>query len=441
MSRPSAPAALILAAPILGALALGAAPAALAQPGGGAAPGAAAPATNRILAVVNGDPITQAELNSRARLFALNAGVPVAGEVLQRLQPQVLRLLVEERLRAQEIQRRGVLVTDAEVAEAIGDIEGRNNLPRGALSTQLRNAGIQPRALHDQIRTQIGWGRLLRALLGPQAEVGEAELRDAIAQQRARQGQNEYLVGEIFIPVDDPRAAAEVRRFVDDVVGQLRRGTPFQIVATQFSQAQSALQGGDLGWVTSRQMDPEVAAVVERMPAGAISNAIRVAGGYQIVTLRAKREGGAEQRSTMLSVRQAFLPFDQRLDPQNPTEQQRQTLERAQRLSAQLRSCEAVEALPRAGDRPADPGPLRLESLNPPGLRQLLAGLPVGRASQPVISPDGILLLMVCSREVRNEAEFTPEMARAQIVRDRVEVISRQLQRELRRRAIIENRA
>lgn len=434
------------AAFILPLLLLAGGPALLAGGPAAAQPGAAAPPRaeaqgNRILSVVNGDPITQAEVASRARLFALNAGVPVSPETLARLQPQVLRLLVDEKLRLQEVQSRRVPVSDADIAEAVGDIERRNGLPRGALAQQLRAAGVQPRVLYDQMRAQIGWGRLLRALLGPQGEIGEGDVADAIAAHRARQGQPEFLVGEIFIPVDDPRNEAEVRRFVDEVVGQLRRGSPFAIVATQFSQAQSALQGGDLGWQTANQMEPDVLAVVERMPPGAISNAIRVAGGFQIVTLRAKRNAGTPERaSTTLSVRQVFLPFTQRLDPQAPTEQQRQVLERAQRLAATLRGCEQMDAQPRTSDRPADPGPLRLEALNPPALRQMLASLPIGRPSQPVISPDGILLLMVCSREQSREAEFTPDMARAQILRERVEVISRQLQRELRRRAIIEAR-
>jgi hypothetical protein len=115
-------------------------------------------------------------------------------------------------------------------------------------------------------------------------------------------------VNEIYIPVDDPRQEAEVRRFVEEVVGQLRRGSPFPVVATQFSQSQTALQGGDLDWVPLTQLDPEVAAVVERMPAGAISNPIRVAGGFQIVTLRGKREGGAEQRSTICRCARSSCP-------------------------------------------------------------------------------------------------------------------------------------
>ncbi|MFN3449058.1 MAG: peptidylprolyl isomerase [Roseococcus sp.] len=445
--------------PVLCCLILALAGPATAQPGnpGAARPAAGAqpapPGANRILAVVNGDVITQAEVNSRARLFALNTGVAASAEALQRLQPQVLRLLVDERLRIQEVQRRRIPVSDQDVAEALAEIEARNGLPRGALVAQMRNAGIQPRVLYDQLRVQIGWGRLLRQVLGPQAEISDAEVQAALAARRAEQNRAEYLVGEIFIPVDDPRQEAEVGRFMEDVLAQLRRGVAFPIVATQFSQAQSAVQGGLLGWVPLSQLDPEVASVVERMPNGAISNPIRVAGGFQIVTVRGRRDGAGQVSgagpgiATMLSIRQAFLPFETRLDPQAPTEQQRATLERAQRLQATLRGCEQVEALPRAGNRPVDPGPVRLEAVNPPPLRQLLASLPLGRASQPIVSPDGILLIMVCSREQRRMEEgegaspLSPEAIRQQILRERVEVISRQLLRELRRRGVIELRA
>lgn len=406
-----------------------------------AAPGAASSgSSNRILAVVNGDVVTQAEVNSRARLFAMNTGVSISPEVLDRLRPQVLRLAIDEKLRIQEIQRRRIAVSDNDIAQALGDIERRNGMPQGMLRAQLRAAGIQPRVLFDQVRAQIGWGRLLRQMLGPLAEISEQDIQGAIANHRARQGQTEFLIGEIFIPVDDPSTEADVNRFTSEVVGQLRRGSPFPVVATQFSQSQTAVQGGDLGWVTASQLDPEVASIAERMPPGAISNAIRVAGGFQIITLRGKREGGRIANATMLSIRQLFLPFASRLDPQAPTEQHRAVLERAQRLSTTLRGCEQMDAQPRSSDRPTDPGPIRLEGLNPPPLRQMLASLPLGRPSQPVISPDGILILMVCAREQAQQEEFSADAARQTILRDRVEVVARQLQRELRRRAVIETR-
>ncbi|GAV35598.1 chaperone SurA [Roseomonas sp. TAS13] len=83
---------------------------------------------------------------------------------------------------------------------------------------------------------------------------------------------------------------------------------------------------------------------------------------------------------------------------------------------------------------------MRQETLEPPQLRQLVASLSPGRASQPIVTPDGILVIAVCSRESRNLAQYTPEMAKAQILRERVELVSQQQQRNLRRQAQIDMR-
>ena len=408
--------------------------------------GAPAPAPaqqpNRIIAVINGDIITRADIDGRRRLFALNAGLNTAPAALDRLNPQVTRLLIDERLRLQEAQRRRVPVTDQDIAQSIADIERRNNLPAGGLVGSLRRAGIEPRVLFDQLRVQIAWSRLIRAMLNAQGPITDAEVADFIAATRARTGQPEYLVGEIFVPVDEPGEEPEVRRFVDEIVTQLRGGVPFPIAATQFSQSQSALAGGDLGWVGAEALDPAVQRVLAQMPPGAIASPIRVPGGFQIVTLRQRREVGRDE-ATVLTLRQAFFPFAGQINPDAPTAQQIATVERARALSASARSCEAIEAAARASgsERPADPGPVRLESMQPPQLRAMVAGLGVGRASQAIIAPDGVAVLMVCSRETRNLAEPTPEVARQTITRDRAELLSRQLQREIRRRAQIEMRS
>ena len=178
------------------------------------------------------------------------------------------------------------------------------------------------------------------------------------------------------------------------------------------------------------------------MPPGAISNAIPVPGGFQIVALRQRREVGRDL-ATMRTLRQAFFPFASPLNPQEPTAQQVAVVERARALAASARSCEAIDQAARAAGsgRDPDPGPVRLEGVQPPALRQLIGGLAPGRASQPVIAPDGVAIIMVCTRETRNQAEVTPEVARQQLLRDRVELLSRQLQRDLRRRAQIEMRS
>jgi len=398
---------------------------------------AAGSSVNSIVAVVNGDVVTRSEVESRRRLLALSAGM--AGDTGAQGGDQILRLLIDERLRIQELSRRRVLVTDQDIASSVANIESRNGLPPGGVVQNLRRAGIEPRVLYDQIRAQIGWARLLRGMLGEQANIPEAEVNEFLAAQRARLGEPEFLVSEIFIPVENPGQEAQVRRFVTDVIQRLRQGVPFPMVAAQFSQSQSAIQGGAMDWMTGDRFDPAVASILKQMPEGAISNPIRVPGGFEIVLLRDRRVSGRDM-ATIMNMRQVFLPFEGQLNPQAPTAQQLAQLQRAQTLSDQARGCEAMDAAARGSPRPADPGPVRLDNITPPELRDLLGSLPIGRATQPIISVDGALIFMVCARETRNLAEANPQQARDILLRDRIELLSRQLQRDLRRRAQIEMR-
>jgi len=83
---------------------------------------------------------------------------------------------------------------------------------------------------------------------------------------------------------------------------------------------------------------------------------------------------------------------------------------------------------------------VRLEQVRPPPFRQLLASLPIGKASQPLVANDGIMVVMVCSREEKNVAQLSDQEIRSQLVGERAELASRQLLRELRRRANIDLR-
>lgn len=395
-----------------------------------------------IVAVVNGDVISKGDVDNRRRLFALSTGLPVTNEVLDRLTGQVTRQLIDERLRLQEAQRRHVVVQDKEIAASIAEVESRNNMPSGALSKQLSSNGVEMRTLIDQFRVQIAWGRVLRQVIATQGDPSDADIADQETQIKAQIGQPEYRVSEIFTPVANPLQDTQAKQFVDTVIQQLRAGAPFPVMAAQFSQSQTALQGGDLGWVQSNQLDPSVLRVVSEMPIGAISNPIQVAGGYSVVTLRAKREVGRDP-ATILKIRQAWLPFTQKLDPQAPTSQQISQLEVAKKLSASVRSCDAIEAANAAAGnvRPTDPGEVRLEAVGNPQMRALLASLTVGVPSAPLPAEDGIAVVMVCSRETKNMGIPSRADLIEKIMAERIELASRQLMRELQRRAVIDLRA
>jgi len=397
--------------------------------------------TTRIVAVVNGDVITNVDVDNRTRLFALSTGLPMSPDIIERLKPQILRQLIDERLRMQEVQRRKIVVPDKEIAAAMRQIEERNGLPAGALRVKLTSDGVSLRTLIDQIRTQLGWTQVLRQQLGDQAQITNEQIAEQQRLQTQLVGKPEYRVGEIFVPVDDPSNQADAERFAETIIGELRKGAPFPLVAAQFSQTQTALQGGEIGWVQPNQLDPAVADLVAQMPIGAISNPVRVPGGYSIVTVQAKRDIGRDF-GTVVSMRQVFLPFATPLNPQAPTDQQRQVLEKARSISTSVHNCDQMEQVAKANNsaRPPDPGEVRLEGVNPPAFRQMLATLPYDKASEPLVATDGIAVVIVCSREQKNLASISDAEMRQVILAQRVELVSRQLMAELRHKATIQIR-
>ena len=171
------------------------------------------------------------------------------------------------------------------------------------------------------------------------------------------------------------------------------------------------------------------------MPSGAVSNPVRVAGGFDVVTLMDKRLVGNDM-ATVLNLRQAFFPFTSALNPQAPTEQQKQALLGAQALSKTATACPAIEAANEAqgAKRQSDPGALRLDHMTGP-MQALLKPMVPGVPSKALVTPDGVMVVMVCSKQEKNLAAMTREDIADQLIQQRVELASRQLQQDLKRRA------
>jgi peptidyl-prolyl cis-trans isomerase SurA len=396
----------------------------------------------QIVAVVNGDVVSMADLVNRRRLFAMSTGLPLTPEVLNRLTDQIVQQLIDEKLRLQEMQRRQIVVPEKEIAEAIDDIEKRNGMSPGAMRQRLAAAGINMRTMIDQVRVQLGWGMVLRAVMGAQAQVSETDVDELERTLRAEKGQTEFNIAEIFVPIANPSQSAEAERFSDTIIQRLRAGAPFAVVAAQFSQSQTALRGGERGWIQANQVSDDELRVLKEMPVGAVSNPIKVPGGLSIVTLHGRREIGNEN-VLMASVRQIFFPFSAKLNPTAPTAQQRQMLDAASKLGSLSGGCDAMDAAADKvpGAKKLNPGEIPIASINTPVLRQMVATLPVGKASQPLIADDGVAVVMVCARDTKAQDVPPKKQLIGRILNQRIELTSRQLMRNLQRRAVIDMRS
>lgn len=93
--------------------------------------GAQAQMLDRVVAVINDEAISYRDVEARVRLALVSSNIPDSQEARQRVVPQVLRKMIDERLQVQEAQRLGIVLSNADVDGAIATVEQQSRMPRG----------------------------------------------------------------------------------------------------------------------------------------------------------------------------------------------------------------------------------------------------------------------------------------------------------------------
>ena len=392
----------------------------------------------RIAAVVNDDVISIADLEGRIRLVLFSSRLPDNEQIRQRVTPQVMRTLIDEKLELQEAKKFKVKVSDKEIADAMEKLEQQNNLTKGSLDQLLKTNGIPRATLVAQVTANLAWNKVIEGKLSSSATVSEQEIGETLAQIKNNIGKPQSRVGEIFLAVDNPNQEAEVKALADRLAEQIRGGTGFSAVAQQFSQSPTAAVGGDLGWVLPGELPPDIAKAVDGMQPGQLSVPIRGNGGYYLLYLAERRTVGQTSPGDA-TVSFARLGFPA---PRNgpPADRQHAALE-AEHASETVHSC--GELLKYGHDHSSqltgEVHDVKVGSL-PPQVQTLLAGLKVAEASKPVNFGDVIGIVMVCDRQAAPSPILTREQVTETLQHQRLDTLAQRYLRDLRRAAYVDMR-
>ena len=401
-------------------------------------PAASAQEAVRIAAVVNDEVISLYDLSARLTLAIASSRFADSPEARRRLAPQVLRSLIDEKVKLQEAKRLKIQVTRAEIDGALSQIETQNKLPPGGLDDFLAAQGVVRAVLIDQIEAGIAWSKVINSTLRARVAIGEDEVDEVLARMKANEGKPEQRIAEIFLPVDNPDREDDVRLTAERIVQRIKAGADYAALARGFSQSASAAVGGDLGWTRLGQLGGNLDAAVARLRPGEVSPPIRTPAGYHILLLKARRAaprlGEAEITLTLQQ-----LVFD--LPPNAAPEVVAGRLELARSKGGSASNCADMESLGKALNSPLSGslGTLKLGQL-PEEFRSVLRDLPVGKASPPLRRGDAIVVLMVCSRDAPRSELDERARIRSILLQRRLDAAARRHLRDLRRAAFVDVR-
>ena len=388
-------------------------------------------------AIVNGEVITESDIDHRLALVAAAGNFRIPPEELLRIRQQVLRNLIDETLQIQAASEREITVEQREVDTQFARLAQTNGRTAAALAAHLRTIGSSERSLKRQIRGELAWQRLLRREIQPYVNVGDEEVQGIIDRLNASRGTPEYHVREIFISAT-PETAAQAMANAARIVEQIRAGAAFGAFARQFSEASTAAREGDLGWVRAEQLPAELALALPNLAVGTISDPIPVQGGFSVIALQDRRQVlTTDERDAVLSLKQITIAFPAGATPA-VLEPRIQDLVRTTQNMGGCGGSDAAAASLNAEVVSEDQ--IRLGDL-PPALQEMLRNLNIGQATRPFGSPERVSVLVLCGRDDPQTATAPSfETVYNSLTEERVNRRAQRFLRDLRRDAVIDYR-
>ena len=263
----------------------------------------AAEVTDRIIAVVNDEVITLAELNRGFEPYAQNIEANYKGNdkeaTLQQNKKVFLQRLIDQLLIEQQAKKAGAgftAVSDEEVMNVVRDMLAKNNLSMENYVKKLAAEGNSLEAVKKEIRGQMLRMRLLRREVQSKIVITDEEIGDFYDKHRQDyEGAEAVRIKQILLPVAagaDNKTRESVKAQARQLRENISKGEPFEILAAQYSKGPAASQGGDIGFVERGVMVPEVEKAAFSLPAGQVSDVIETEMGFHIIAVVDKRGAG-----------------------------------------------------------------------------------------------------------------------------------------------------
>jgi peptidyl-prolyl cis-trans isomerase SurA len=363
---------------------------------------------DRIAAVVDDSVIMESELNTRVADIRRNLqaeGRPMPPDDI--LRSQILERMVLEQIQLDQANRLGIKIDDTTLNDALTGIARQNGYSLDEFAEHLRSEGYDWPAFREQLRTEMAINQLRQRRVSQRVRITDGELDRFLKSEEARQlFESEFRLGHIMVAIPEGASADQLalaEQKAKDIVTRLRNGADFSAQATEFSDGQSALEGGDLGWRPAAQWPSLFTNAVIDLKAGELVGPIRAGNGFHILKM-IDRRGGDQQMVDQYLVRHILV---------RPTTLR--SSEEAERLIRELhgRISQGEDMARLAREFSDDPGSARnggsLEWVTPGDMveefDQRMQATPVGQISEPFRTEYGWHVLRVDSIRTADMSE------------------------------------
>lgn len=253
-----------------------------------------------IVAIVDSEPITNREVNVRARehleQIRQQGATPPPRETLL---SKTLEELIVERAQLQLALETGITVTDDEVLQTQKGIAERNAITLDQLYAQVRGQGQSVEQYKTRLKQQMILQKLRDREVISKVRISDLEADEYLLDQAKKGNQSTALLNlsQILIAVPDETTDAQLSPFqakANEILQKLKSGEDFSSLAKTYSEALDSKNGGVMGLRPESRYPSLFINAVKGAKAGQIVGPIRSGAGLHILKLVERRQGSDE---------------------------------------------------------------------------------------------------------------------------------------------------
>jgi peptidyl-prolyl cis-trans isomerase SurA len=253
-----------------------------------APPPARAQNSNEVVASVDGEPITERDVEQ----FAASHGSPISTDDFAD-SPEArsaLKALIDDQLLQQERKKFVDKVDEGQVDKYIEQIRTEQHMTDAQFRAALQSQGMSYEDFRKKARDQLINTQMVQSEVLEKIQISDADIKafyDAhkddftVKQERLRLAQILIAVP----PNATPQQIAAAQQKANAIHAQAATGMDFNSLAEKYSDDDSKSRGGELGWFEPNDVNDQILAGVRNLKPGEISGVIRTKYGFHIVKL------------------------------------------------------------------------------------------------------------------------------------------------------------
>ena len=290
-----------------------------------------------VAAIVNEGVVLKSQLRDQTALIMQRAAQ--SHPPMQLPPPDILRDQLLERLILQEIQlqraeRIGLQISDEMLNQAIETVAASNGVRFEDMPALLARDGVDYATFREEFRDEMTLDQLRQIDVGRLISVSPREIQQCIADLEGSVAvDSDYNLSHILVSIPESASArevAEIEERVAEIYEQLQQGADFGEMAIRHSDAQTALEGGALGWMKGGEMPTIYTDVVVALEAGEVSEPFRSASSYHIVKVNELRSSIRRSEVNQVRVRHILITPNEIIDDETARQRLDDAIERMQ---------------------------------------------------------------------------------------------------------------